>query len=193
MQRAQQVLEYWLGPEAGRDAVDQVTSEKWFAKSADTDRYIAEQYGADVDAAGRGELDAWCTTPRGRLALVILLDQLTRNIHRDSGAMYRHDDKALALAKEGIARGEDRLLRAGERSFLYMPLMHSEALADQQLSCALFTQLAADAPHIDNRRWAVAHHDIIARFGRFPHRNALLGRTSTADEIEFLKQEGSSF
>jgi len=192
-ERALQILEYWLGPEASRDAVDPEVSKKWYSKNPDVDRHIALIYGEEVEEAGGGELDAWQQTPRGRLALVILLDQFTRNIYRDGSAMFRYDDKALALAKEGVAREEDRKLHVTERSFLYMPFMHSEVLADQEQSVALFTRLAKETPGMDNRRWAVAHRDIISRFGRFPHRNALLGRVSTAEETEFLKREGSSF
>ncbi len=191
--RADVVLENWLGPEAQRDAPGPELRKRWFVKSAETDAWLQREHGADLDAAGRGDYDDWAATARGRLALVIVLDQFTRNLRRDTGAMFDNDDKALQLAREGIARGDDRGLRAAERNFLYMPFMHSERLDDQDRSVALFKQLAADAPALDAVEWAIKHRDIVARFGRFPHRNLLLGRTNTPDEIEFLKQPGSSF
>jgi len=107
--------------------------------------------------------------------------------------MFDHDDKALALSRQGIDAGEDRGLLGAERYFLYMPFMHSEQLADQERSIALFEQLARDLPHLNAVQWAVRHRDVIARFGRFPHRNNLLDRTSTPDEALFLQQPGSSF
>ena len=187
------ILEYWLGPEATRDDPPRAIRQRWFEKSDATDAFITREFGADLKRAARGDLDAWAATPRGRLAIVILLDQLTRNIHRGSGHMFDGDPKAQALTKEGIALQHDRSLRAAERQFLYMPLMHSEELEDQKLSVALFDALAMEAPALDSRKWAKSHMDIVARFGRFPHRNGLLGRTSTAEEIEFLQQAGSSF
>lgn len=191
--RAQDVLDLWLGPESERDAPAEEVRQRWFAKSAEYDARLLREHGADLEAAVRGEFHDWPTTPRGRLALVILFDQITRNLRRDTGAMFDNDVQALTLARDGIARGEDQTLHAAERYFLYMPFMHSEKLADQERSVALFTQLAADAPHLNAVEWAVKHRDIVARFGRFPHRNKLLGRTSTADELLFLQQPGSSF
>lgn len=191
--RAETLIEHWLGPEKARDAPAQAVRQRWFAKSLEYDAWLLREHGGDLDAAERGEYDAWADTPRGRVALVILLDQLTRNLRRDSGAMFDNDDKALALARAGVERGEDRGLRASERNFLYMPFMHSEALVDQDRSVVLFTQLAADAPTLDAVQWAVKHRDVIARFGRFPHRNNLLDRTSTPDEVLFLQLPGSSF
>jgi uncharacterized protein (DUF924 family) len=187
------VLEFWLGPEEGRNDPPQAIRKRWFEQSEPFDALIARELGPDVTRAARGEIDAWAESARGRLALIILLDQLTRNIHRGSGRMFEHDPKALALTKEGLARHHDRELKGAERQFLYMPLMHSEALEDQKRSVALFEALAHDAPALDSRTWARRHHDIVARFGRFPHRNLLLGRTSTGEEIEFLTQPGSGF
>jgi len=191
--RAEALLEHWLGPEKERDAPSNAVRQRWFAKSLEYDAWLLREHGADLDAAERGEYDAWTDTPRGRVALVILLDQLTRNLRRDSGAMFDNDDKALALARAGIERGEDRALKAAERNFIYMPFMHSESLADQERSVELFTQLAADAPSLDAVQWAVRHRDVIKRFGRFPHRNNLLDRISPPDEVLFLQQPGSSF
>jgi uncharacterized protein (DUF924 family) len=191
--KADEILEYWLGPEAGRDAPEPELRRRWFEKSEATDNELRERYGQLVEQAARGEHDAWAQTPRGRLALVILLDQLTRNLQRGSGRMFENDDKALSLALAGIDAGEDRELRAYERQFLYMPLMHAEQLAAQDRCCELFAALARAHPGADSTRWADQHRAIIARFGRFPHRNALLGRQSTAEEEAFLAQPGSSF
>jgi uncharacterized protein (DUF924 family) len=193
MASAEEILEFWLGPEAQRDRVPESVSQRWWKKSPELDAEIRERFAEDVQRAGRGELDDWVKTPRGRLAVVILLDQFTRNIHRDSGAMYEHDGMALRIAEGGIDRGDDRQLRMHERQFLYMPLMHAESLPAQERCCELFEQLARDAPWLDVRDFAVRHRDIVARFGRFPHRNALLGRETTPEEAEFLKQPGSSF
>jgi len=191
--RAETLLEHWLGPDKDRDAPANAVRQRWFAKSLENDAWLLREHGADLDSAERGEYDAWADTPHGRLALVILLDQLTRNLRRDSGAMFDNDGKALALARVGVESAEDRQRLAVERNFLYMPFMHSESLADQERSVELFTQLAADAPTLDAVQWAVRHRDVIKRFGRFPHRNNLLDRTSTPDEVLFLQQPGSAF
>jgi uncharacterized protein (DUF924 family) len=192
-QRAEALLEHWLGPLDQRDAPANAVRQRWFQKSLEYDAWLLREHGGDLEAAERGQYDDWASEPRGRLALVILLDQITRNVRRDSGAMFDNDDKALALARAGVERGEDKQLRAAERNFLYMPFMHSEVLADQERSVELFTQLAKDAPGLDAVQWAVRHRDVIAKFGRFPHRNNLLDRTSTPDEVLFLQQPGSSF
>lgn len=191
--RAEALLELWLGPECERDAPQDAVRKRWFEKSPELDARLLREHGADLEAAERGTYDDWAQTPRGRLALIILLDQLTRNLHRGTGAMFDNDDKALALARQGVELGEDRGLRAAERNFLYMPFMHSERLADQDRSIELFGQLAREAPTLDATEWAVKHREVIARFGRFPHRNNLLDRTSTPDEVLFLQQPGSSF
>jgi uncharacterized protein (DUF924 family) len=187
------ILDYWLGPEATRNDPPAALRKRWFEKSKQTDAEIAAQFGALIASAASGALDAWAEQPRGRLALIILLDQFTRNVHRDSGRMFDHDGKALELTRRGLELGHDRMLAAAERQFFYMPLMHSEHLVDQRRSVELFSALAREAPQVDSRAWAEKHCAIVARFGRFPHRNSLLGRTSTAEEIEFLTQPGSSF
>jgi len=192
--RTQTILEYWLGPEAQRDAPEAPVQERWWAKSEEMDAQIQKEFGADVERAGAGHLDDWLSEPRGALAVVILLDQFTRNIHRDHGDMYAHDDRALAITNAAVAAKQDADLRAAERQFLYMPLMHSEQLADQDEALRLFEGLAADAPNFAGTvKFCHAHRDIVKRFGRFPHRNALLGRDSTPEELEFLTQPGSSF
>ena len=187
------ILDYWLGPEAQRDDPAAALRQRWFKKSEATDAHIKEAFGADVEHALRGERSAWASTPRGGLALVILLDQFTRNIYRGSARAFEGDSLALALSQKALDEHRDRELKFAERYFLYMPLMHSEQLADQDRSVALFDDFARDAPGFDVRSYAEAHRDIIARFGRFPHRNAALSRVSTAEELEFLAQPGSSF
>jgi uncharacterized protein (DUF924 family) len=127
------------------------------------------------------------------LALVIVLDQFSRNLHRGDARAFAQDAHALACAREALARGDDAALRPVERQFLYMPFEHSEALADQERAVELMRSLEGFEPTRDLRDWAERHRAVIGRFGRFPHRNAVLGRRSTAEEAEFLKEPGSSF
>lgn len=161
--------------------------ERCWRKDPAFDRFLRETYGDDVEAALRGDLDGWAATARGTLALVILLDQFTRNIYRDTRRMYAGDEKAVKICLDVIAGGDDRSFRDDERQFLYMPLMHSEDRAIQERSLEKFAELGS---RLD---YARQHADIVFRFGRFPHRNAILGRHSTPAEIKFLKGPGSSF
>lgn len=188
------VLDFWLGPESDRDAPRAELSARWWKQDPAFDEEIRRTFGTAVAAAGRHELDAWTAAPRGRLALVILLDQLTRNVHRGSARMYENDAQALSLAIEALDAGGDEALRPAERYFLYMPLMHAEDLAVQERCVRCFERLARQAPRFeDSVSYARRHRDIVARFGRFPHRNRLLGRATTSEEAEFLEQPGSSF
>ena len=163
------------------------------------DARIDEHFGALREAVMRGEREAWLELPRGALAYVIVLDQFSRNIFRDTARMFEGDERALGAALAGVERGQDRTLAFAERSFFYMPLMHSEELAIQERCVALFAALEREvAPELDADahyflEFAERHREIVRRFGRFPHRNSPLGRTSTAEEIEFLVQPGSSF
>lgn len=182
----EEVLDYWFGP---GDTVSDEVRQRWFKKSEATDRDIRERFGDAVARAGRGELDEWAATPRGRLALVILLDQFTRNIHRERPEAFACDAKAQRLVSEGLGRGDDRELSAAQRAFLYMPLMHAEDFELQNRGVALF-EAAGQGSFAD---YARRHRDIIERFGRFPHRNAVLGRESTTEELEFLREPGSFF
>lgn len=170
------VVRFWI--EAGPD--------RWFAKDASFDADFKARFLDAHYAAARRELDDWTTTPEGALALIILLDQLPRNAFRDTAHMFATDPLALKFAKEAIARGDDRKVDAPLRPFILMPLMHSEVLADQDALIALLDQ--AEAP--ETHKFAVIHRDIIARFGRFPHRNACLGRETTDEEAEFLTGDG---
>jgi uncharacterized protein (DUF924 family) len=157
--------------------------ERWWKQDPAFDDHLRKNFGEDVEAAIRGELDPWARTPRGALALVILLDQFTRNIHRDTRRMYAGDAKAAAICLKLIERGGDASLSRDERQFLYMPLMHSEDRDLQRLSLEKFREIGQGLDYAEH------HAGVVSRFGRFPHRNALLGRKSTPEEIEYLKQE----
>lgn len=174
------VLDWWF---------DEATKPSWFERSDAFDLAVAERLGDWHEKAGAGALDGWAVTPQGLLALVILLDQVPRNIHRGTAAAFATDAKALALARLAVDRGFDRDMGPDERLFLYLPFEHAEDLTDQERSVALFRALG-DPTYLD---YAIRHRDVIARFGRFPHRNVILGRESTAAERQFLEEPGSSF
>ena len=171
-----EVVEFWI--EAGPG--------KWFAKDAAFDRAFADRCGDSHFAAARRELDHWIETPEAALALIILLDQLPRNAFRGGAHMFATDPLALLFAKEAIRRGHDRAVAPQLRAFVLMPLMHSESLDDQE---RLLTLLDPET-EAETYRFAIIHRDIIARFGRFPHRNASLGRDTTEDEAAFLRSDG---
>lgn len=196
---ARAVLDFWFGTLDEHGLADAEHAARWWAKDEAFDAQLRARFGAVHEAVGGGERETWLATPRGRLAYVIVLDQFSRNLFRDSARAFAWDPQARRAAVSGIDRGEDRALGCDERSFLYMPLEHSEQLGDQERCVALFAALLDEAPPEARERVANAldyarqHRDIVRRFGRFPHRNALLGRTSTPEEVEFLKQPGSSF
>ena len=186
-----QVLDFWFG--APGSAQFGRPREFWFTKSAATDTLIRSCFGPLVEAALRGQLRHWADgEARTALALVLLLDQFTRNIHRDSARAFAGDDAALAVAKRLVADGGDRQLAPVERWFAYLPFEHSERIDDQHESLRLFGELAQQGL-AEPLVWARKHHDVVARFGRYPHRNEALGRQSTAEEVEFLRQPGSRF
>jgi len=164
----------------------------WFAKSDAFDDAIRLTYETDHHAAARGEYDAWIETSEGALALMLLLDQFPRNLYRGSAHAFATDPKARHLAREAVARGHDLALEGPLRPFLYLPFEHSEDLADQDESIRLTTRLRDDTGDADTLKWAAIHRDIIVRFGRFPHRNAVLGRVTTAQEQVFLDAGGFS-
>lgn len=186
------VLDFWFGPVGSDGEPDQEHRERWWRKSDEFDREIRERFGDSIERGARGELDEWSATTRGRLALIILLDQFSRNVFRDTPRSFAQDERALALALTGIEEGVDRELPARFRAFFYMPLMHSEDRRVQRRSVEVFAALR-DGGGPDHVGFAEAHRDIVERFGRFPHRNAILGRPSTPEEAEFLTQPGSSF
>jgi uncharacterized protein (DUF924 family) len=177
---SQQVLDFWF---------EELTPKQWFIKSDDLDREIAERFGETLAAAARCECWQWRETPAGRVAEIIILDQFSRNVHRDTPSAFAQDPLALALAQELISRGEDDALPLTRRIFAYMPFMHSESLAIHDQAVKLF-----DRPGMEEQLdYEHRHRAIIERFGRYPHRNTILGRESTPEEIEFLRQPGSSF
>ena len=166
---------------------------EWFRKDAAFDSEIRKRFGAlHAEAAGRG-LEAWRASPLPMLALVVVLDQFSRNLYRGDARAFAQDERARDCANQALARGDDLLLLPVHRQFLYLPLEHSEDLADQERCVELMRSLEAFEPTRGLTEWAEKHRVIVARFGRFPHRNAALGRTSTPEEVEFLKQPGSGF
>ena len=180
---AAQVLRFWFD----RDRKD------WFEKNPAFDAEIRERFLGLYEQAAQGKLAHWQDDARGCVALVILLDQFPRNMFRGEARAFSADDLARQAARTLLARGWDLELSPSERMFAYLPFEHSESLADQLRCCELMQALTAFPETQDIHGWAVKHRDIIQRFGRFPHRNAALERASTPEEIEFLKQPGSSF
>lgn len=165
----------------------------WFTTSTHNDAHCRDQFGLLVEQALGGELDNWAESGNGLVALVILLDQFTRNIYRNTSRAFAGDSKALALAQHTIASGHHQRLPAIHQVFLYMPLEHTEDGEVQEECVTLFEELAGVTGNTriaDFTRYAVAHRDVIAQFGRFPHRNAILGRESTPQELAYLEQHG---
>jgi uncharacterized protein (DUF924 family) len=199
MDEQEQVLEFWFGPLSADGRADAAHAQRWWKKDAAFDALIRERFLALYDAVANGEREAWLRSARGALAYVIVLDQFSRNMFRDSPRMFEQDARALRAARAAIDSGFDRQLAFDERGFLYMPLMHSEERATQARCVALFEALRDEEQGEKRERaagsvdFAKRHRDIVERFGRFPHRNVVLGRTSTPEEMEFLTQPGSSF
>lgn len=177
---AQAVLDFWF---------EALTPAQWFKKDPEMDRSISERFGALHAQAAKCECYAWRRTEEGRLAEIIVLDQFSRNIYRDDARSFATDALALALSQEAVAAGADAELTSLQRAFLYMPFMHSESAVIHEVAIQLFNQPGLE----NNLDFEVRHKAIIDRFGRYPHRNAVLGRTSTDEELAFLKQPGSSF
>lgn len=182
------VIQFWFGDGS------QAAMQKWFTKDPAFDAEIRERFGALQEQAARGELDGWRSTPRGSLALIVLLDQFSRNMFRDSARAFANDAAALQVTQALIASGALSELSLLQRSVALLPLMHAEDRDVQKQSLDEYGTLAAADPLFDNNlKYARMHADIIERFGRYPHRNAILGRESTPEELEFLKQPNSSF
>jgi uncharacterized protein (DUF924 family) len=167
------LLDFWYSAEM---------RPRWFDSTPELDERIRSRFEPLWRQAAAGELDHWQDTPEGALALVIVLDQLPLNMYRGRPEAFATEQRAVAVTKRAVAQGFDTLIPKERLMFLYMPLMHSEHLADQDLSVQLF----AAAGLADNLRFAEHHRGIVRRFGRFPHRNAILGRQSTADELDYL-------
>ena len=177
---AQTVLDFWFSTE---------TQPFWFAKSDAFDEKLNQLFAETLNQAKQAELSSWRSTAEGRLAEIIVLDQFSRNIYRDTPASFAQDTMALTLAQEMIALKMDQNLKPEQRSFLYLPFMHSESKIIHEHALKLFENLGNPI----NLEFEQKHKAIIDRFGRYPHRNEILGRTSTAQEIEFLKQPGLHF
>lgn len=197
--RTESVLAFWFGDGTDDAAILADKSATWFSKDPALDETIRERFGTLRESAVDGRLDAWLATPRGTLALIVLVDQFSRNLFRGDPRAFEHDALARSWTERMLDAGTDRELRRIERVFAYLPLEHSESIADQDSCVARFTALCDEAPaglhdtfagFLD---YARRHRDIVARFGRFPHRNAVLGRTTTDAERAFLKEPGSSF
>lgn len=184
---ARSVLDFWFGPEP-------TPRPEWFRKDPAFDEAIRDRFGALVDRALAGELDRWDGSPEGLLALVVVLDQFPRNLFRGQARAFAGDARALGLARAAVGRGDDLHLHLVQRVFVYLPFEHAEDIAAQDESMRLFTALAAESPaHADTLDYARRHRDVILRFGRFPHRNAALGRLDTQEEADYLRQPGSGF
>lgn len=192
-ERAEAVLGFWFGVVKDGDARPRAV---WFERNDEFDAEISDNFRADYERAAAGELDGWLETPRGALALVILLDQFPRNLFRGSAKAFETDARARSAARSALERGHDARVSPVERWFFYLPFEHGEDPEDQRRSVELFAALDNEESDENSRLvydYAVRHREIIERFGRFPHRNSVLGRDSTPEEEEFLSQPGSSF
>ncbi len=204
MSQIENILEFWF--EGVNDTVfidkNKAPFKKWFAKDARFDAQIREKFEEDSAKARRGECKGWEKTIQGRLALVILFDQFSRNMYRDSPKMFESDSLALALTLRSIGERTDKDLPLIERLFLYIPLQHAESLEHQKISIGVFSDLLNEVKERNPKNipyyeytlnFAKRHFKIVEQFGRFPHRNAILKRTSTPQEMEFLQGPGSRF
>jgi len=198
---AERVLQLWFGDLAEDGTVDAAHSQRWWKKDPDFDAEIRNRFAGLLASAASGDLDSWQADPRSALAFVILCDQLSRNMYRDTADAFAFDAIALKASRAALEAGHDQKLPDLQAYFLFMPFMHSERLGDQRECIRLFEERAEQAAPGSRVREMLAngahygrrHMEIIERFGRFPHRNQVLGRESTAEEVAFLAQPGSSF
>lgn len=179
-EKYEEVIDFWF---------EELTPKQWFDSSEELDAKIFERFGVVHNAAIKGELDFWRKNPEGSLAEIIVLDQFSRNIYRGKPAAFANDLGALILAQEAIRKGFHTKVETFKRVFFYMPFMHSESLLVHKKAVRLFNEPGME----DSFDYEIKHKEIIERFGRYPHRNETLGRISTAEELEFLSQPGSSF
>jgi uncharacterized protein (DUF924 family) len=199
MENIDSILRYWFGAEAEDTTVIREQSELWWKKDPAVDAEIRRRFELTLEAETRGELASWVESARGQLARILLCDQFPRNMYRNTPRAFACDEHARQLARQALEAGMDRMLRPVERVFMYLPFEHSEVREDQATSVRLFTALNEQAPddakaaYRNYLDYALKHRDVIDRFGRFPHRNSILGRESTPVEQEFLKGPGSSF
>ena len=196
--QAAAILAFWFG--APGSSEQETFRDLWFRKSDATDREIAERFGPLIERALRGELADWANDPQGALAQIVLLDQFTRNVFRDTPRAFAGDARALAVATAMVGQRQDEALPVLQRCFVYMPFEHAEGIGAQDEAVRLFTRLVESAVPAPLRAdlqnmldYAQRHRAVIRRFGRFPHRNQILGRHSTSDEIAFLQEPGSRF
>lgn len=196
---ARDILTFWFG---GDPASPLANRERWFKQNDDFDREVRERFAGPLEEAAGGAFTDWPAQPRGALAYIILIDQFSRNIHRDDPRAFAADPLALQVSQAGLARGQDAALPLVQRWFFTLPLMHSEDLAHQDLSLEKILALAVAAEGEGQELqevmaevlvFAAKHREVIARFGRFPHRNAVLGRENTPEELKFLKEQGKGF
>lgn len=195
----QSVLDFWFGKSGSDVDILEQQSALWWGKDASVDKEIETRFGASLNCLVAGQLGDWRQLPESYLAMIILADQFSRNIYRDSARAFAQDEKAPQLALEGIAAGIDLKLSLVQRVFFYLPLEDAEFLLMQEKSVDLFRHIYEAAPenirervkgHLD---YAISHRQVIEKFGRYPHRNAVLGRQSTPEEIDYLNQPGSGF
>ncbi|MFC5473405.1 DUF924 family protein [Paraherbaspirillum soli] len=190
------IRQFWFGDDPDDERTDKRQAGLWWSKDAGVDRQIRQQFENTLLAVERGDLSHWDESPEGLSALILLTDQFSRNMYRGTARAFAFDALALAFCRLAIEREFDLAMRPIERVFMHMPLVHSESLADQQQAVQLARALTTPGQQncftgfLD---FAIQHHDIIARFGRYPHRNLILGRPSSAEELAFLQQPGSSF
>jgi uncharacterized protein (DUF924 family) len=195
----EQVLDFWFGELDERGLAAEDKSKSWWKKDPDFDALVEERFGGLIESVCADERESWLDSPEGCIAYVIVLDQFCRNVHRGTPRMYAEDDRALSAAERSVERGFDRMLPLAQRAFLYMPLMHCESREAQARCVALFETMVAEVTGETAERMkgyvdaAHSHRRIVERFGRFPHRNELLGRQTTAEEKAFLEEPGSSF
>jgi uncharacterized protein (DUF924 family) len=180
MTTPQEIIHFWF---------QELDAQKRFAKSEEIDQKIRDRFLQTYDDVINDKTSSWRTTPEGRLAEIIVLDQFARNMFRDSAKAFAADGLALELAEATVATGDDQKLTPEQKAFVYMPYMHSESRSVHEIAVKLFSQPGLEY----NLKYEIMHKKIIDRFGRYPHRNAVLGRVSTQDEIAFLKEPGSSF
>lgn len=176
----QDLIDFWFA---------ESSKARWYDSTAEFDQSCFDRFGKLVQLAKAGDLDQWAETPLGALALCLLLDQMPRNIYRASPKAFESDQKAILVAKDAIERGFDQELDLEKRKFLYLPFMHSEVLAEQERSVSIATTLGDE----ETVRHAIEHAEVIRRFGRFPHRNAILGRVSTEEEIAYLEAGAETY
>lgn len=197
--RSEAILSFWLGEDLDTPEAIEERTKLWYGGAEWVDREIRDRFGDLPERALNGELDDWEREPRSCLALVLALDQFPRNLYRAQPGSFRYDPRAVEVAEQAVDRGFDRAVHPIAATFFYLPFEHSESLPHQERAVSLFASLANDSPeplakHVrDFGDYAERHRVVIARFGRFPHRNAILGRAPTPEETEYLTSGGESF